>query len=253
MSIPGGVWLPLYGGQDGARVADGRPRRLDASERAEVPLGAVALPPHAWIIAAPARAPARPAAGFCHVGRPRVRGRGTSPHPPSAATRLRKAATPAARQIAKRVARMARWSLADRRCRPGQKCSRIGPNGPGSRCGCAGDVNPRIARSRCRVGRREFSIAWFGPSCLRCSVRGTTFSLAGGLLAGVSVTTTRGSPGYSPTTRRRNVSAASRVRGSCTRMSRTIPGTSDGIVSWETMAPRASIGSPTHRWLSGKR
>ena len=56
----------------------------------------------------------------------------------------------------------------------------IAPNSPRKRCACSGDLNRRMARSRCRVGWCEFSARLLSPLCRRCSVLGRTRRRAGG-------------------------------------------------------------------------
>ena len=68
-----------------------------------------------------------------------------------------------------RRSRSWRYASAMSRCRPGQKCPRMGPYADRNRCAWAADLNRRIARSRCRVGWCEFSARLFSHLCWRCS------------------------------------------------------------------------------------
>jgi hypothetical protein len=98
--------------------------------------------------------------------------------------------------------------------------------GSRNRCACAGDLNRWSTRSRFRTGRCEFSARLFRPLWRRCSVCGSIRLSAGGELASLSVTTTRGWAPHPSSTWRRKASAALRLRRAWTRMSSTTPSSS---------------------------
>ena len=62
-------------------------------------------------------------------------------------------------QVVNRSVIARRYSWAESRCRPGRKCGELPLKADKNRWACRAEVNLFISRSRCRVGRWEFS-AW---------------------------------------------------------------------------------------------
>jgi hypothetical protein len=111
--------------------------------------------------------------------------------------------------------KMARYSLAHKRCLRGWKCPAIGPKAERKRCACLADLNFRIFFSRIRVGWCEFSARLFNPLCCRCSTPGRSSRLAAPYLFNLSVIITRGTYCNPLRSWRKNFLAACLLRRLC--------------------------------------